>query len=617
MNKIKILDEKTINKIAAGEVIERPSSVVKELVENSIDAGATSIIIEIKKGGIEYIRITDNGIGIDENEIEKALLRHATSKISKADDLNNINSLGFRGEALASISAVSRLTLISKTRESNIGKKVEVNGGNLVSNQYIGCPSGTTVIVSNLFFNVPVRKKFLKSEKTEASYITDIIYKLSLSHPNISFKLIRDSKVIIHTQGNNKLLNTIYSIFGKEISESLFEVNYKDNSYSINGYISKTSLTRGNRSFQYLFINRRVVRNEKITKAIENVYKSLIPVNRFPLYFLNLSLDTMEVDVNVHPTKTEIRFSNEELIINLFTKCIKSTLNKNVLIPEISINNSKGKSENIKQSSFIDNYTNNKIDISFNSKENTEDLDSLLNLKKKIKINNQSFNDRIIIKEEGVNFAIDNNRNNNTLSNDPYDDKEKLPEFKIIGTLFSTYILCEGVYDNIFYIIDQHAAHERVNYEKYKEQYYNETTVSQRLLVPEVIKLTNKEFDLVKEHLNTFKRLGFEVEEFGYNSIILRSIPLIFGEPNKTIFIDILDNFINNINNNYEVNIEKIMKLACSNSIKGGDNISKIEIENLISDLSKCKNPFTCPHGRPVIIKMNKYELEKKFKRVK
>ncbi|WP_026895063.1 DNA mismatch repair endonuclease MutL [Clostridiisalibacter paucivorans] len=610
--KINILDDTTINKIAAGEVIENPSSIVKELVENSIDAGSKSIIIEVKNGGKTYIRVTDNGTGIDISDINLVFLRHTTSKIKSAKDLEKVMSLGFRGEALASIAAVSHVQMITKTKDALEGIEVNVRGGKIVDKNEVGCPSGTTIVIKNLFYNTPVRKKYLKTEASESSKITDIVYKLSLAHPEISFKYIRDNKMILKTSGNNDIKSTIYDVFGKDIFQNIIPISYKDSNVDINGFISNPSYTRGNRKYQYFFVNDRYVRSKMISKAIEEGYKELLTINRYPVAILCLKLNPETIDVNIHPSKLQIRFQQEELIKKIIYNLVHNTIKNKYIIPEIKSEKKVKKEE--KQTSFID------IKIEDNNSSNNKDVEPSVKgyekrLSYNIKENNNNYGN-INIKDEKK-FIFESKKNL------PSDDKNKkkdtgiFPNLKVVGVIFSTYILGEDLDNKIFYIIDQHAAHERIMYEKYKEQYLNEHIVIQNLLAPEVIDVSFKDYESIINNIEIFKRLGFIIEDFGGNNLILRGVPMIFGKPNsKEMFMEILDNIRSDLNTTYDLKIDKIMKLACTNSIKGGDRIQDIEIKKLINDLSKSQNPFTCPHGRPIIIKMTKYELEKKFKRI-
>ncbi|RKD34769.1 DNA mismatch repair protein MutL [Thermohalobacter berrensis] len=630
MNKIKLLDEETINKISAGEVVERPASVVKELVENSIDAGSTSITVEIKKGGKKYIRVTDNGIGIEKNDINIAFLRHSTSKINKAEDLDNITSLGFRGEALSSISAVSQLQLITKTTNSVVGNQVMVMGGKIVENKEVGCPQGTTIIVKNLFYNTPARKKFLKSDSVESSYISDIVNKLALGNPNISFKFIKNNKLIMKTPGNNNRISTIYSIFGKEFANSLFKLDYIGENLKIQGFISKPSYTRGNRNHQYFYINGRIVKSDFLTKTIEKIYKPLIPNNRFPAIILYIDIPPREIDVNVHPTKIEIRFKNKKTLDNVLTSIVEELINKENLIPEVDIDNkSKDNGSQEEQINFVDSLEevpknieeapkDDELEVDYieldQENKNIQILDYTTSFKNKksgnysmFKEKNRNISNSNLFKEKSSSFKLSKNNKTNT----------KIPKLDIIGRLFNTYILAEEKNNDLFYIIDQHAAHERIMYEKLKKDLENESVMVQKLLAPEIIHLTNSEVEVVLENIEMFKSLGFEIEEFGVNSIALRGVPTILGKPNsKKLFLELLDKIQENIKYNYELKIDKVMKMACTSAVKAGDFIDEIEIDRLIQDLKQCENPYTCPHGRPIIIKMSKYELERKFKRI-
>ncbi|AFS78527.1 DNA mismatch repair protein MutL [Gottschalkia acidurici 9a] len=637
---IKLLDEKTINKIAAGEVVERPSSVVKELVENSIDAQSTSITIEIISGGKKYIRVTDNGVGISKKDIELAFLRHSTSKISKVEDLGSVNTLGFRGEALASISAVSQLEVITKTSSDLSGVKAIINGGVVREKLDVGCPKGTTLIVRNLFYNVPVRQKFLKSEGTEASYISDIVYKLALSNPAISFNYIKDNKQIVKTPGNGDMKSTVYSLLGKSFLDSTFELCSEANGIKIHGLISNTSFTRGNRSSQYIFVNGRYIKDENISRSVEDSYRTVIPSNRYPVFLIFIDIDSINLDVNVHPTKTEVRFSNKDIINKFLYNSVKDTLLSNNLIPKVSFSNKipENKNKSLKEEQVI-------LDIIDDSIKTASNIDAHNSFKK----NSNIIKDNLSLYEQSTNTKVDiKNINENlkivdfnmTESNedkinenqcDSYENcscnksyhiktnntqNRRIPKLKIIGRLFDTYILGEDKVKNTLYLIDQHAAHERIMYEKFKYQLENQDVYIQSLMLPEVINLSQKEIDLVRENLSTFTKLGFNMEEFGNNAIILRGVPLVFGNPNsKTLLLDIIDNLEDGVKSNYDLLLEKIMKLACTSAIKAKDNIEDIEIEKLMEDLELTEEPFTCPHGRPIIIEITNYELEKKFKR--
>lgn len=636
-NYIKRLDEKTINKIAAGEVVERPASVIKELVENSIDAKASSIVIEIKSGGKKYIRVTDNGSGIEKNDLELAFLRHSTSKINKVEDLEKVRSLGFRGEALASISAVSLLEVITKTENSSSGIQASLQGGQITNKKEVGCPNGTTIIVKNLFYNVPVREKFLKSDNAEGAQISNIVHKLALSNPSVSFKYVKDNKVILMTPGNSDVLATIYSLFGKEFSKSLFKISYNGEDIKVNGMISSPSFTRGNRGHQYIFINGRYIKDDNLSKIVEDAYKSLIPINRFPAFILFIELSGNQVDVNVHPTKTEVRFDNSDRIYSVIHNAVKNTLKTENLIPEFNI--IRKKQVEVEQKSFIDSFnvkdkknefTEKLLDVIDTTKKRTDqpviDVTTKEDKDKSIALDNtvmKTYDSIESYPSSHVNENISQVEKGNERCSSSENHVEKvssnrfIPELNIIGNLFDTYILAQDKKDEVFYIVDQHAAHERIMYEKLKKQFQLENVAIQELLAPEIIELTHSEIQLINENINTFEKLGFLVEGFGVNSIILRGVPMIFGEPDsKRLFLDILDNLNENIKSGYDLRVEKIMKMACTSAIKAGHNIKDIEVSRLLSDLKGTDEPFTCPHGRPIIIKMTKYELEKKFKRV-
>ncbi|WP_130807075.1 DNA mismatch repair endonuclease MutL [Senegalia massiliensis] len=606
MKKINVLDDNTINKIAAGEVIERPSSIVKELIENSIDANARNITIEIKDGGKNYIRITDDGDGIYKDDIQLAFLRHSTSKISKSEDLLKIHSLGFRGEALASISSISMVELISKTIDEETGIMVEIHGGVLQQESEVGAPKGTTIIVRNIFYNTPVRKKFLKSDSAESANITNIINKLALSNTDISFNYIKDNKNMIKTPGNGDLKSTIFSIYGKEHTESLISINYSSDLFSIDGYISKPLFNRGNRNYELFFVNGRYVNSKLLSKAIEEAYKTLITINRYPVVYLYIKVDPKNIDVNVHPSKVEIRFNDDLKLIPKITDIVKNRLFEFNLVPNITLDNkNKQKTEEI-------------IDIVDEKPKNTE-------------TNNNNYNKPLFKKEyevediEQINFVKEDKietldrssvrENKKSIQNN--DSSRVFPELNIIGRVFNTYIIGEDSISNTMYMIDQHAAHERIMYEKFRLQYEKESVVIQPLIVPRTINLNHYDYELILNNIELFNALGFDIEDFGRNSISIRGVPMLFGLPdNNNLFMDILDNLNENISNRYDLRAEKIIKMSCTNAIKAGDSMGHIEIKSLMNDLKKCENPFTCPHGRPITIKITKYEIEKMFKRI-
>jgi len=608
-NDIKLLDSITISKIAAGEIIERPSSVVKELIENSIDANSNNIIIQINNGGKDYIRVTDNGIGIKEEQIDLAFLRHSTSKISSIDDLENIYSLGFRGEALASICMVSKVETLTKTSDSIKGIRVLLEEGEIVDKDWIGCPMGTSMIVKDLFYNIPVRQKFLKKDTIEANLVSDVVYKLALGNPDISFKYIKDNKITLKTPGNDDIRSNIYSVLGKVFIDNLKYFSYNDKIIEIEGFLSKNNFHRGNRKHQYIFVNGRCVKNEDITKAIEGCYKSLIPINKYPVFILYIKIDPKMIDVNIHPTKEEIKFTNQDQLNNLLSNITKNNLNEIVTIPKIEVTQIGLEKESI---NFLDKLI---IDNKFDKEDKKIDISNEATINREFKNHRDTFSNHNIVEES-------NNTYNSKV--EEHFEKEKsinisnaITNSNIVGVLFKTYIILEGRNQDEFYILDQHAAHERIMYEKYKNEFENEEVVIQKLLTPLIIDLTGSEMDIVVENKSMFTSLGFDIEAFGINTIALRGVPLVFGKPNmEKLFFDVLDNIKEGIKSNYDLNTDKIAKIACSNAIKGGDKISNIEIKELLNQLLKAKNPYTCPHGRPVIIKMSRRDLEKEFSRI-
>lgn len=674
---IKQLDNNTINKIAAGEVIESPKSIVKELVENSIDAKADEVIIEIKNGGKKFIRITDNGVGIKKDQIEDAFKRHYTSKIDTAEDLDSLHTLGFRGEALASIAAVAKVEIISRTTDDISGTKLVIEGGKTIIKEDVGCPIGTTIIVTDLFYNVPARLKFLKSDVSESTNINEIVVCLSLCAKNVSFKYINNNNTIFKTPKSTNMINALSSLYDRDMVSSLIEVNYESDYVKITGYTTNLNYYRGNRKYQLLFVNDRFVKHKRANFFIEAAYNTLLPKDKHPACFLKIDIDTNLIDVNVHPAKTEIRLKDEERFLNELKSAIYKALKQINLVKEI-------KSESIIKKPFQ--QSEHKSSISFDeifikpekkveSKDNefNEDLFSDLTLKKfdnSIKepiINNSKLNDNIdnndfnqeadILKEDYQNYLIeekneektiftpsDNNFTNiennicdthiseqldfetssveviecNDEASINHVDKTTISQLNIIGMLFNTYILCESNLTNEFYIIDQHAAHERINYEMYLNQIENRSITLQELLIPEVINLSYEDYYLAINNKDFFEKIGLPIESFGINDILINSIPLIFIEVNvRELFFTILDS-IKEVKKNSSLDIEmnKIIKNACVKSVKAGDNLHAIEIKRLIEDLSNTKSPYTCPHGRPTIIKMTKYEVERMFERI-
>ncbi len=632
MAKIHLLDNETINKIAAGEVIESPKSIVKELVENSIDAGADEITVEIKNGGKSFIRITDNGKGIEKDQVEDAFKRHCTSKISSSDDLNSLYTLGFRGEALASIASVAYVEMITRTANDNYGTKLSLIGGEVSLKEDIGCPVGTIITITNLFFNVPARRKFLKSDAAESSNINEIVVSLALSKENISFKYINNSSVVFRTPKTNNFLNAISSLYEKDLYNSLLKVDYENNGIIITGYTTNLNYYRGNRKQQIVFLNSRLIKHKRMNYFIEAAYSTMLPKNKYPACFLKIEMDPSLVDVNVHPAKTEVRFQNEDNVLNEIKRAIYLALNSNNIIKEI------------KKETIVHDYKDNKTEKgSLNSFNIFEKSDNNNNIKNNFDYNNEDYSNikiteinnksetNVNIFEETIEKSIDESLIdtvdiNKDIKKEPIQEtfievKEvkanKLPELSITGILMDTYIICENFDKTEMYMIDQHAAHERINYEKFLNQYNNKEILLQEMIVPEVINLSYDDFQTVVNYEEIFNDLGFYIENFGINAILINSIPSIFRDSNiKDIFFTILDSLKNTNKISINLELEKIIKNACVKSVKAGDKLHLIEVKALINDLGKTDNPYTCPHGRPVIIKMTKYEIEKMFERI-
>lgn len=622
--KIQLLDDFTINKIAAGEVIENPKSIVKELVENSLDAKANEVIVEIKNGGKSYIRVTDNGIGINKEDVFIAFKRHSTSKITSVEDLFTINTLGFRGEALASIAAIAKVEIITKTDISDSGIKVIMENSKLIFKEDIGCPVGTTIIVTKLFYNVPARKKFLKSDNAEGTSVREIVANLALSREEISFTFMKNNSVIFKTPKNNDFFNTIASLFGKDLCESLIKINYINEGLTINGYTTNLNYYRGNRKYQLVFINDRYIKNKQINKVIEDTYKTLLPINKHPACFLKINIENNEIDVNVHPAKTEIRFNNTNKVMSEIKLAISNALRKSNLIKKVNKNTitpsfEKSVSDiNIFKNTMEQSYIDNKPSI-----KKDETKDNAYKVKNDHYYNLDNNNDKIkspLIKESinlsKVEVYSSPNKQIELIKENKDDIKNNIANLFIIGVLFNTYILCENLKDNEFFIIDQHAAHERINFEKFNTDFLNKKVISQELIAPEIIKLSYDDYSIFNDSLELFTDLGFIIENFGSNSIMIRSIPMIFIKSNiNQLFYNFLDSIKAYANKSKTYNNERIIKEACTKSVKSGDKLHNSEIKKLLYDLSKTNTPFTCPHGRPVIIKMNKYEIEKMFER--
>ena len=612
MADIELLSQETIDKIAAGEVIERPCSVVKELVENAIDAGATAITVEIKEGGISFIRITDNGCGIPKNQVPVAFLRHSTSKIKSIEDLVCVKSLGFRGEALSSIAAVARVELITKTFDSLTGTRYLIEGSKEMAMEEIGAPDGTTFLVRDLFYNTPARRKFLKSPQTEGTYISDMIEKLALSHPNISFKYINNNQTRLHTSGNGNCKDLLYHIYGRDITSSLLEVHHEGELFQVSGFIGKPSVNRGNRNYENYFINGRYIKSTLLSRAIEEAYSKFLMQHQYPftvLYFEFLS-DTL--DVNVHPTKMELRFGDGPDIYKELCDCIYAVLTKRDLIPEVPVDEEK------KTPPVVHAYTE-PIPEPF-EKRRLNDIREAVAKDSPYSIQYPTYSPRVAPKENGtVSKANEIVTATQTKLSDIQPDflsEEAKKKHRIIGQLFETYWLIE--YEDKLYIIDQHAAHEKVLFERTMNRLKEKEFTSQSMNPPLVISLDAKEMESLEKFRPQIERIGYVVESFGGREYMISGVPdNLFHMDMKDLFIEMLDDFSNlSGRETPELILEKVASMSCKAAVKGNNRLSYAEAEKLIDELLTLENPYNCPHGRPTIIAMTKYELEKKFKRI-
>lgn len=641
MRSIHLLENNLINKIAAGEVVERPSSVVKELVENSIDAGASSVTIEIKEGGIDLIKITDNGSGISKEDIPTAFMRHATSKLSSIEDLEDILTLGFRGEALSSIASVAQVEMITRTENDDIGHKFVIHGGRVVSEGEIGANRGTVITVKNLFYNTPARRKFLKKPSTEAGYISDVINRIALGHPNIAIKYTNNGNTIISTSGSGDLKTAVLYVYGKDIAGKMLELDYKKDGFVIKGLIAKPELSRGNRSYENFFINGRYIVSETVKAAVEEAYKGRLTIGKFPVFALNLTVPANTVDVNVHPTKLEVRFSDENFVYDIIYGAVNKALNNVNLIPQVSWDKPKP----VKKEPIFQLGIEELEKIKESKKAPLEERISMPSAKESVlretyEINEEDIETKIEYEKEAVkpekmaeenkicekasenikkDIGIVSNERAKESAEEINKEKIKKPFFnnyKIIGQIFNTYWIIEQ--SNNMYLIDQHAAHERVLYEKFTSSFKAEENMTQMLITPVAVNLREKEIDVLLENRKLLESFGFVIEEFGIGTYALRGVPYIFDEPgNIGFFTDIIDMLSDkNINNIYDTKYDAIASISCKAAVKGNDRLSYAEAQALIKQLLKLENPFTCPHGRPTIIEMSRYELEKKFKRV-
>lgn len=714
MPEIKLLSQETIDKIAAGEVVERPSSVVKELVENAIDAKATAITVEIKEGGISFIRITDNGCGIERDQVPLAFLRHSTSKIKQVEDLLSITSLGFRGEALSSIAAVSQVELITKTYGELTGTRYVIEGSKEVENEEIGAPEGTTFLVRNLFYNVPARRKFLKTAQTEGNYINDLMERLALSHPNISFKFINNGQTKMHTAGNSKEKDLIYHIYGRDITAALLPIETETPLFRVSGFIGKPLISRGNRNYENYFINGRYIKSALLSKAIEEAYKGFVMQHQYPFCVLYFTIDTDLLDVNVHPTKMELRFSNNEEIYKTLFELIRGTLTHKDFIPEVPVEEQKTGKRKPVFSSSPEPFERKRLDAIRNSvakdspyerkyperqpaaenpvttqgpadnpvfdgklqqdslekpevpagqsetlaKNSRSQQEIFAGDKKQQEIipENQAVFDKLLAGtvdfqasqvQETISYLPKKESENQTESHRKQEESTvrdaELPvtqpeiqyeqqqleslssgfltedarkKHKIIGQLFDTYWLVQ--YEDKLFIIDQHAAHEKVLYEKTMKKVQSQTFSSQTLSPPVILTLNLAEVEMLEKYQKEIAAFGYEIEHFGGKEYAITAIPADFtGIDMKTMFIDMLDDFAN-IGGKDAPNLimEKVASMSCKAAIKGNQHISFPEMEQLIDELMQLENPYNCPHGRPTIISMSKYEIEKKFKRI-
>lgn len=642
MPNIAILNQETIDKIAAGEVVERPCSVVKELVENAIDAGSTAITVEIKEGGISFIRITDNGCGIERDQVAVAFYRHSTSKIRSAEDLLTVKSLGFRGEALSSISAVARVELITKTYDELTGTRYVIEGSKELSNEEIGAPDGTTFIVKDLFYNVPARRKFLKTAQTEGSYISDMVEKLALSHPDISFKFINNNQTKLHTSGNGNRKDIIYHIFGREISSSLLEVKHECEYFKVEGFIGKPVITRGNRNYENYFINGRYVKSNILSRAIEEAYKSFLMQHQYPftvLYFTFFS----ELDVNVHPTKMELRFDNNNEIYVELCDTIYAILSHKEMIPEVPVDSTPAPKKIVHEykEPIPEPFEKRRINEVRAAESRSVYGQSVTSAAKAPAVNEQLTDNtsKLQTAKASASALVANTDNSTELTPEnssacepaqivagtqqtlgDYDKvfltESSKKQFSIIGQLFKTYWLIE--FEDKLYIIDQHAAHEKVLYEKTMARLANKDFTSQRISPPIVMTLDARECEMLEKYRPQIEQFGYEVEHFGGKEYMISAIPdNLFNIDMKDLFIEMLDDFSNATGRQTpDIITEKVASMSCKAAVKGNDKLTLPEINKLIDELLSLDNPYNCPHGRPTIISMSKYEIEKKFKRI-
>lgn len=667
LRKIAVLDQHTIDKIAAGEVVERPASVVKELVENAIDAGATAITVEIADGGKKLIRITDNGSGMEIEQVPVAFLRHATSKIEKVEDLETISSLGFRGEALSSIAAVSQVELITKTPSAISGVRYVIEGGQEKTFEEMGAPDGTTFLVRNLFYNTPARSKFLKSDTTEGNYINTLMEQLALSHPEVSFKYIQNKQVKLHSSGNYNVKDVIYNIYGRDIAKSILEVSYENDFMKIEGFVGKPEISRGNRSFENYYINGRYVKNNLITKAVEDGYKGFLMQHKFPFVSLHIEMEGNDLDVNVHPRKMEVRFARGPEVYDAIYDTVRRALTKREMIPEVSVGREEPKP-------LLKTPVRKSVEVPepFEVKRRMEKAEILRETPPAYqppltKEEEQMFSGTLKEREEKVAKEAESRetvqavipeetkrtaKEENPVISHPekkaeevsYQKKEtetpppkkqeqetgeQLEFFKakllapesrsrhrLIGQLFDTYWLVQ--FEDSFYIIDQHAAHEKVYYERFVKQFENQEISSQYISPPLIVSLSLEEEGRLKANEEYFREFGFEIEPFGGREYCISAVPSnLYGMNEESLFLEMLDSLSpDGENNTLSLFTSKLATMACKAAVKGNHQMSSLEADKLVDELLKLENPYHCPHGRPTIVSMTKAEIEKKFKRI-
>lgn len=656
MPQIALLSQETIDKIAAGEVIERPSSVVKELVENAIDAGSSAVTVEIKEGGISFIRISDNGCGIEREQIPLAFLRHSTSKIKSVEDLFTVTSLGFRGEALSSIAAVSQVELITKTNGDFTGSRYLIEGSKEVSLEEIGAPDGTTFIIRNLFYNTPARKKFLKSAQTEGTYIHELMQRMILSHPDVAFKFIMNNQVKLQSSGNGNIKDIIYHLYGRDITKALLPIAHESELFKVSGFIGKPMISRGNRGYELYFVNGRFIRSQILSKAIEDAFKPFLMQHQYPFTVLYFEIDSSLLDVNVHPTKMELRFSNQQELYREVQSILSAALVHRDIIPEVPVDTPKKNEmevpkiekvmpepfeqkrlEEIRKAVRKDSPYEIKYPVSrpmgtgsVSSAAQEKLLDTIKSMppedmmeeriqkellpeQSKKETEKELAKEAYVLREEETYGA----KPEGSYEQGSFLKEEEMAKQKIIGQLFDTYWLVE--YNDRLFIVDQHAAHEKVMYEKLKKQFEKKEFTSQAISPPIVITLSMREADVLERFKEQFTKLGFEIEHFGGAEYSICGVPgNLYRLNTRDVLIEMLDELTDGISERAttDVILDKIASMSCKAAVKGSQRLSLPEMEQLMKDLMKLDNPYNCPHGRPTIIAMSKYEIEKKFKRI-